>query len=102
MLRRQLRRLKDVEQKQNGYDSGITKEMQTLARVIKELAGEIRKLEDRETEEYGALSFEERVRLFIEQFFANLPAEHQSDMMRLMEKVYQSQRNPIPELPSHE
>lgn len=102
MLRRQLRKLKTAENNQAGYSSELTTEMVKLARVIKELAGEVRKLEDRESAEYAALSYTEKVSLFVEHFVIPLPEEHQRDLLALMQRVIDEQAAPLPELPSHE
>lgn len=99
MLKRQLRRLKTLESKQESYSPEITREMVTLGRVIKELAGEVRKLEDRESAEYAAMTYAERVNLFVQHFVVPLPQEHQEDLLALMQKVIAEQAAPLPQLP---
>jgi hypothetical protein len=89
MLRSQLALLKTAAKKQyNEYNPEITNQMVKLARPIKELAGEVRKLEDRDDSRYEALTYEAKVNLFIEQFFAQLPEEQQVRMLTDMRRVH--------------
>lgn len=99
MLRRQVRRLRELENAQKSYDSNVTTQMVKLARPIKELAAEVRKLEDRDTNEYNTLSYEERIELFIRQFYLDLPEEHQRSLMQQMHDVNSTQSRSL--LPSY-
>jgi hypothetical protein len=96
MLRRQLRRLKSAEKSQgDSYNPEITTQMVKLARPIKELAGEVRKLEDRDDDRYAALTYEEKCKLYLEHFFMNLPEENQVRLLTEMQRTFENQRQSL-------
>lgn len=87
MLRRQLKKLEQTVN-QPGYDSDCTKEIVALSKALTQLTDQVRKIEDREHERVAALGFEEQVRLIVYQFFAQLPEQHQRNMLQLMRDEY--------------
>lgn len=74
--------------------SRLTRDLTSALRTMKELAGEQRKLEDRDAEHLANSTFEDRIRLFAEELFAKLPEHHQREFLRLCNELTQLQAAP--------
>jgi len=90
-MKTRLRKLNRAMQHEEGYDSHLTRDLASIARTLKELAAEQRKLEDREDEHYAKLGIEGRMQLYADQFFARLPQDFQIRLLELMKATYEAQ-----------
>ncbi len=96
MLRGRLRKVRrEIRKEGDEYNPQLTRELVSLTRATKEVTGEVRKLEDRDAAEYGKASFEDKIRLFVEQFFARLPQEFQIKILQRMKDTLELQAAPI-------
>lgn len=77
------------------YNPVLTKDLTSIGRTLKELAGEQRKLEDREEQRYQGLGIEGRMNLFVEQFFSLLPEDHQIKLLQSMRACFEKQSVPL-------
>lgn len=96
VLRKRLRQLeRQVSADKSASDHELTKALTSVARSLKEVGVELRKLEDREEAEYSKLGLEGRMQLFVEQFFAELPQDLQVKLLQEMKQVFQTQNAPL-------
>lgn len=93
LLKKQLRKLNEHVDKAE-YDEKVTGELIKLSNAITKLTDQVRKLEDRENERTAALTFEEQTTLIANQFFANLPEQHQKTMLNKLNDILQSTSTP--------
>lgn len=95
-MRRRLKRLsKEMANEGSDYQTALTRDLVSISRALKELAGEQRKLEDREEEHYAKLGMEGRMNLFIEDFFSQLPEEFQIKLLQGMKKTFERQNQSL-------
>lgn len=102
LVKRRIRKVSAAERSEQGYDHTLTQAITALARTAKELAGEARKLEDREEQQYVGLGIEGRMNLFVEQFFAELPADFQLKLLKQMRDVFNKQEQSLLPETSHD
>ena len=94
-VKSRLRRLNRELTAEHSYDPKLTRDLTALGRTLKELAGEQRKLEDREQKHFASMGIQGRMQLFIEQFFSMLPEDYQRDLLNSMESCLNTQASPI-------
>lgn len=91
MIKRRVRKLNKAITAEKGYDGQLTRDVASLARTLKELAAEQRKLEDREEEHFAGLGIEGRISLYVDHFFARLPEDFQLQLLVRMRDVLSTQ-----------
>ncbi len=93
-MKKRLRKIDKLIGSEKEYDASLTRDLTSAIRALKELAGEQRKLEDREEERYAALGIEGRIELYATEFFAALPTEYQVRCLELMRDCFEEQNKP--------
>ncbi len=95
LIKKQLVKLSCVQSKTVDYLPDLDRSLTSLSRALKELSGEIRKLEDRAASEYNNLGFEAQCRLYLEHWFLKLPQEYQTRLLSEMNFALDEQSKPL-------
>lgn len=94
-IRRRLRKLKTLERTENDHNFDIDKSVSSLTQRLAQLSGEVRRLEDREEQQYANLGIEGRMELMATEFFGALPEEYQVRLLKRMREIFSEQNTPL-------